>query len=72
MPIRETKNLTPSFIGYTLSTVNFGTFEVISWEGEWSAIRHIIVKVSSKLNMKIIEGWISFQIQYFRIVSWAW
>ena len=43
-------------IGYTLSTVNFGTFEVITWEGEWSAARHIVVKVSSKLNMKIIEA----------------
>lgn len=42
--------------GYTLSTVNFGNFEVISWEGEWSAARQIIVKASSKLNMKIVEA----------------
>lgn len=50
------KKFNAKLIGYTLSTVNFGTFEVISWEGEWSAARHIIVKVSSKLNMKIIEA----------------
>ena len=50
------KKFNAKLIGYTLSTVNFGTFEVISWEGKWSAARHIIVKVSSKLNMKIIEA----------------
>jgi hypothetical protein len=50
------KKFNAKLIGCTLSTVNFGTFEVISWEGEWSAARHIIVKVSSKLNMKIIEA----------------
>lgn len=52
----KNKKFVAKLIGYTLSTVNFGTFEVISWEGEWSAARHIIVKVSSKLNMKIIEA----------------
>jgi hypothetical protein len=50
------KKFNAKLIGCTLSTVNFGTFEVISWEGEWSAARHIIVKVSSKLNMKIVEA----------------
>lgn len=50
------KKFHAELIGYNLSTVNFGTFEVITWEGEWSAARHIIVKVSSKLNMKIIEA----------------
>jgi hypothetical protein len=50
------KKFNTKLIGYTISTVNFGTFEVISWEGEWSAARHIIVKVSSKLNMKIVEA----------------
>lgn len=50
------KKFNAKLVGYTLSTVNFGTFEVISWEGEWSAARHIIVKVSSKLNMKIVEA----------------
>jgi hypothetical protein len=50
------KKFNTKLIGYAISTVNFGTFEVISWEGEWSAARHIIVKVSSKLNMKIVEA----------------
>lgn len=52
----KNKKFNAKLIGYTLSTVNFGAFEVISWEGEWSAARHIIVKVSSKLNMKILEA----------------
>lgn len=50
------KKFNAKLSGYTLSTVNFGNFEVISWEGEWSAARQVIVKVSSKLNMKIVEA----------------
>ena len=54
--ITRNKKFNAKLLGYTLSTVNFGAFEVFSWEGEWSAARHIIVKASSKLNMKIIEA----------------
>jgi hypothetical protein len=42
--------------GYIMSTTNFGNFEVISWNGDWSAARNIIVKVSRKLNLKVIES----------------
>jgi hypothetical protein len=42
--------------GYSIVTIHFGTFEVISWKGEWSDARKIIVKASHKLNMKVIEG----------------
>jgi hypothetical protein len=42
--------------GYSLSTINFGNFEVVSWNGEWRHARNIILKVSSKLNMKVIEA----------------
>lgn len=52
----KNKKFNAKLSGYTLSTVNFGNFEVISWEGEWSAARQIIVKASSKLNMKIVEA----------------
>lgn len=52
----KNKKFNAKLVGYNLSTVNFGTFEVISWEGDWSAARDIIVKVSSKLNMKIVEA----------------
>ena len=41
---------------YSLSTLKFGNFDAISWNGDWSAARLIIVKASSKLNMKVIEA----------------
>ena len=41
---------------YSLSTLKFGNFDAISWNGDWSAARIIIVKASSKLNMKVIEA----------------
>ena len=41
---------------YSLSTIKFGNFDAISWNGDWSAARLIIVKASSKLNMKVIEA----------------
>ena len=42
--------------GYSIVTIHFGTFEVISWKGEWSDARKIIVKASHKLGMKVVEG----------------
>ena len=42
--------------GYILSTTNFGNFEVISWSGDWSTARSIIIRVSKKLNLKVIES----------------
>jgi len=42
--------------GYTLQTLQFGTFEVISWKGEWSAARNIINRASSKLGIKVVES----------------
>ena len=42
--------------GYSIVTIHFGTFEVVSWKGEWSDARKIIVKASHKLGMKVIEG----------------
>ncbi len=42
--------------GYQVSTKNFGNFEMISWSGNWSDARKIIIKSSSKLSMKVIES----------------
>ena len=42
--------------GYLLSTIKFGNFEVISWKGDWSSARSILLKASSKLNMKVLEA----------------
>ena len=42
--------------GYFLSTIKFGSFEVISWKGDWSTARNIMLKASSRLNMKVLEA----------------
>lgn len=42
--------------GYQITTKNFGNFEIISWSGNWSDARKIIIKSSSKLSMKVIES----------------
>ncbi len=42
--------------GYSMQSVKFGAFELISWKGDWSAARNIIKKVSGKLRIKTIES----------------
>lgn len=42
--------------GYSMQSVKFGSFQVISWKGEWSTARNIIRKVSDKLKIKTIES----------------
>jgi hypothetical protein len=42
--------------GYQISSKNFGDFEIISWRGNWSDSRKIIIKASTKLSMKVIES----------------
>jgi len=42
--------------GYSLHSINFGNFDVISWKGDWSVARNIIQKASKKLNLKVIES----------------
>ena len=42
--------------GYLLTTKNFGNFEIISWKGDWSSARNLIIKVSRKLSTKVIES----------------
>ncbi|MFN2433979.1 MAG: hypothetical protein ABR515_01235 [Nitrososphaeraceae archaeon] len=42
--------------GYKISSKNFGNFEIVSWSGNWTDARKIIIKSSSKLSMKVIES----------------
>jgi hypothetical protein len=39
-----------------LTTRNFGEFEMISWKGEWSFARQVVVRASSKVGAKVIEA----------------
>lgn len=42
--------------GYTMETTKFGTFEMISWSGDWPVARDIMQKASSKVRAKVIES----------------
>jgi len=41
---------------YPLNTLNFGSFDLIEWQGDWSIARNVVKKVSGKLNIKVIES----------------
>jgi hypothetical protein len=40
--IKNNKKFRAKLEGYVLSTINFGNFEVISWNGDWSVARSIV------------------------------
>jgi hypothetical protein len=42
--------------GYTMQTIKFGTFEMITWSGDWPVARSIIQKASNKMRAKVIES----------------
>ncbi|MEK6929720.1 MAG: hypothetical protein AABZ42_03505, partial [Thermoproteota archaeon] len=42
--------------GYTITTKNFGDFEMFSWIGDVKIARKMINKASKKFKIKIIEG----------------
>ena len=42
--------------GYTISTKNFGDFEMFSWIGDVQIARRLIIKASKKFKIKVIEG----------------
>jgi hypothetical protein len=54
--IKNNKKFRAKLEGYVLSTINFGNFEVISWNGDWSVARSIVIRTSKKLNIKVIES----------------
>ena len=41
---------------HELKTQNFGTFEMFSWIGDVQVARKLIVKVSKRFKIKVIEG----------------
>jgi len=42
--------------GYTISTKNFGDFEMFSWIGNVQIARKLINKASKRFKIKVIEG----------------
>jgi hypothetical protein len=41
---------------YSLQTVKFGSFEMVTWNGDWSIARNIFQKASKELRAKVIES----------------
>ena len=54
--MKNNKKLEIRLEGYLLSTTRFGNFEVVSWTGEWTTARDLIIRASKKLNIKVVEG----------------
>ncbi len=53
---KNNHNFEAKLVGYSMQTVKFGTFELITWSGNWSAARNIIKKASKQLRAKVIES----------------
>jgi hypothetical protein len=41
---------------HTITTQNFGSFEMFSWMGDVHVARKLVVKVSKRFKIKVIEG----------------
>ena len=53
---KSNKRFEAKLQGYLLSTIKFGSFEVISWKGDWSSARQCHVKSKHKLKIKVLES----------------
>jgi len=42
--------------GYSVTTQNFGEFEMFSWIGDAQTARKLIIKASKRFKIKVIEG----------------
>jgi len=42
--------------GYSITTKNFGEFEMFSWRGEVQIARKLVIKASRRFKIKVIEG----------------
>ncbi len=42
--------------GHTITTQNFGSFEMFSWVGDVQVARKLVVKAAKRFKIKVIEG----------------
>ena len=42
--------------GYSVSTKNFGDFEMFSWMGDVQVARKLVIKASKRFKIRIVEG----------------
>lgn len=53
--------------GYSVTTQNFGEFEMFSWIGDVQIARKLIIKASKRFKIKVIEGGYKPKERIFRI-----
>lgn len=53
--LKKTK-LEARLYGYSVSTKNFGNFEMFSWIGDVQVARRLIIKASKRFKARVIEG----------------
>ncbi len=53
--------------GYSITTQNFGEFEMFSWRGDVQNARKLIIKASKRFRIKVIEGGYKPKEQIFRM-----
>ena len=53
--------------GYSVSTKNFGDFEMFSWIGDVQIARKLVIKASKRFKIKIIEGGYKPKERVFRV-----
>ncbi len=52
----QSMKLEARLYGYTVTTENFGDFEMFSWIGDVQNARKMIIKASKRFKVKVIEG----------------
>ena len=52
----QSMKLKARLYGYSISTKNFGDFEMFSWMGDVQIARKMVIKASKRFKVKIIEG----------------
>jgi len=52
----QSKKFEARLYGYTVTTENFGDFEMFSWIGDVQNARKMIIKASKRFKVKVIEG----------------
>ena len=53
---KKDRKIESKLSGYLMHTVKFGSFEMVSWTGDWSDARDIIQKASKQLRAKVVES----------------
>ncbi len=53
---KKDRKIESKLSGYSMHTVKFGSFEMVSWTGDWSDARDIIQRASRQLRAKVVES----------------